>query len=183
MKSCFGDLCFFMIKVRLTDKKIEDVAAGVCGSDVLPLIRKLRGKENISEFKLSDQLKQDIKKVRNTLYRLYGANLVDFTRKKDKKKGWYIYYWTFKQDQIKFLYQRMKEEQLDKLKEQLQQERVGQFYVCVNSCVRMDFDQAVNFEFRCPECGELTKQESVESRRQELQATIVVLEKELKSIL
>lgn len=170
-----------MVNVRLTDKKIEEVVSGVCGTDVLSLIRKLKGRENISEFKLAEILKEDIKRVRNTLYRLYGANLVDFTRKKDKKKGWYIYYWTFKQDQIKYLYRRMKQDQLERLRERLKQEVSEQFFVCVNRCVRMDFEQAVNFEYRCPECGELTTQESIESRRHDIQAAIVRLEKELKA--
>ena len=72
--------------VRLTDKKMDEVVRSICGADVISLVSKIKGKENVSEFKLAEILKEDIKKVRNTLYRLYGANLVEFTRKKDKKK-------------------------------------------------------------------------------------------------
>src|SRR3989344_217150 len=171
-----------MTKVRLTDKKVEEVAKYICGADVLPLIRKLRGKENVSEFKLAEALKDDIKRVRNTLYRLYGTNLVEFTRKKDKKKGWYIYYWTFKPDQIKFLYRKIKLEELDKLKDFVKAERTQQFFVCVNECTRMDFEQAINFEYRCPECGQLRVQEGHENKYKDTANQIIALEKEIDKL-
>ncbi|HLD33663.1 MAG TPA: hypothetical protein VJB66_02975 [Candidatus Nanoarchaeia archaeon] len=171
-----------MVKVRLTDKKVDEVVKNICGADVLPLIRKLRGKENVSEFKLADALHDDIKRVRNTLYRLYGTNLVEFTRKKDKKKGWYIYYWTFKPDQIRFLYRKIKLEELDKLKDSVKQEHTQQYFVCVNECTRMDFEQAINFEYRCPECGELTTQEGLVNNSKATAARIVQLEKEIKKL-
>jgi transcription initiation factor TFIIE subunit alpha len=171
-----------MAKVRLTEKKIQEVVRSVCGADVLPLVKKLKGKDNISEFKLADQLKLDIKRVRNTLYRLYGANLVQFTRKKDKKKGWYIYYWTFKPEQIRFLYRRLKNDELETLREKMQTESNEQYFVCVNNCVRMDFEQAINFEYRCPECGELTMQEKKDKMMMNIKKKVALLEKEVKKI-
>ena len=169
-----------MVKVRAVDALAEDVVKTLCGEDVLPLVRKLRGKENVSEFKLAEQLKVDIKKVRNALYRLYEVNLVEFVRKKDKKKGWDIYYWTFRHDQTPFLGRRIKEERLIKLKEKFVQVGGEQFFVCANKCTRMNFDQAVTFEYRCPECGEITMQEDTEKDVFEMVKEIEKLEKELK---
>lgn len=166
--------------MRLTEKKIEETIKYLVGEDVVPLVKKLRKKENISEFKLADQLKEDIKRVRNKLYRLAEVNLVSFTRKKDKKKGWYIYYWTFKKDQVRHLYQKIKEERLAKLKEKLENEEKEQFFICPNKCVRLNFDQAVNFEFRCPECNELVSQEDVSERVKEIKKEIKELKKEIK---
>lgn len=171
-----------MVKARLTDKRIEEVVRSVCGDDVLPLVKKLQGKENVSEFRLAEQLKEDIKRVRNILYRLYDANLVEFSRKKDKKKGWYIYYWTFKPEQIKFLFTKIKKEQLEHIRERMGQEMMEQFFICPNRCVRMNFEQAVNFEYRCPECGELTMQEQIEEQMQDLKKKASELEKELKGL-
>lgn len=166
--------------MRLTQKKIEEVVKHVVGDDVLPLVKKLRSKENISEFKLADQLKEDIKRVRNMLYRLYDVNLVSFTRKKDKKKGWYIYYWTFKPEQVKFLYKKIKENRLERLKEKLEKEQNEQFFICKNECVRLNFDQAVNFEFHCPECGELVEQIDISKDIEEMKKKIDKIKKELK---
>ena len=166
-----------MKKIRLTDKKLEEVIKSVCGGGVLPLVKKLKGKENVSEFKLADQLKEDIKRVRNILYRLYEANLVEFTRKKDKKKGWYIYYWTFKPEQMKFLYGKIREERLERLRDKLERERKEPSFICPNKCVRLNFDQAADFEFSCPECGELCSQEDVNVRVEEIKKKIKEFEK------
>ena len=116
------------------------------------------------------------------LYRLYHANLVSFTRKKDKKKGWYIYYWTFDAKQIKYLVVNLKEKRIEKLKERLEREKSNQFYACETKCVRLDFDQAMNFEFKCPECGELIHQEDNSEKIQNIEEEIKKLEKELKDM-
>ena len=89
---------------KLTQNKIDEVIINVAGKEGLRLVKKLKGKENISEFVLATKLKRDIKIVRNLLYKLYNYNLISSTRKKDKQKGWYIYYWTLISENIKFLY-------------------------------------------------------------------------------
>jgi transcription initiation factor TFIIE subunit alpha len=169
-----------MVKLRLTDKKIDEVVRTLCGDDVLPVVKKLIGKENVSEFKLSELVKEDIRRVRNMLYRLHGQNLVRFTRKKDKKKGWYIYYWTFKPEQVRFLYNQLKCRRRDYLRERLSREEGEQFFVCQNNCVRMDFEQAVNFEYHCPECGSLLSIEEKGNRIETMQKELLKLEKECK---
>lgn len=165
--------------MRLTDNKIEEVVKYTVGDDVLKLVKKLSKKDNVSEFKLADQLKEDIKRVRNMLYRLYELNLVSFNRKKDKKKGWYIYYWTFKKEQIKYLYQKTKKERLAKLEEMLNSQQKEQFFICPDGCMRLNFDQAINFEFRCPECNKLISQEDLSKRIEEIKKEVKELKKEL----
>ena len=89
--------------MKLSNKLVEQVVTDVAGEDVIPLIKQLKNKKNVSEFKLAEALELEVNLVRNMLYRLYHANLVSFTRRKDKKKGWYIYYWTFRIKQIKYV--------------------------------------------------------------------------------
>jgi transcription initiation factor TFIIE subunit alpha len=169
-----------MTNARLTTKLIEDVVAEVAGEDVVPLVKLLKNKKNISEFKLADSAKQEINSVRNMLYRLYNVNLVSFIRKKDKKKGWYIYYWTFESKKVKYLLRKLKERQLQKLKTRLEREKQSQFYICPNKCARLDFDQSMNFEFKCPECGEIIQQEDNTQKIKKIEEDIKALEKELK---
>lgn len=159
--------------------EIDSVIAEVAGEDVIPLVKKLKNKKNVSEFKLADSLKQEINIVRNMLYRLYNSNLVSFTRKKDKKKGWYIYYWTFDTKRIKYLMQVLKEKRLEKLRERLEREQSEQFFLCPNLCIRLDFEQSMNFEFKCPECGTLIEVEDNSKKIQGIQEEISCLEKEM----
>ena len=77
--------------MKLSNKLIDNVVENVAGKDVLPLVKTLKNKKNVSEFKLADDIKEEINTTRNMLYRLLDNNLVSFVRKKDKKKGWYIY--------------------------------------------------------------------------------------------
>lgn len=165
--------------MKLSNKIVEDVVTEVAGEDVLPLVKSLKNKKNVSEFKLADALEQEINIVRNQLYRLYHANLVTFTRRKDKKKGWYIYYWTFKIKQIKHLAMSLKKDKLEKLKFRLSREQESNFFNCPNDCMRLDFEQAINFEFKCPECAELMQQESNDIKIKEIESEIKKLEKEI----
>lgn len=166
--------------MRLSSKLIEEAVSKVAGEDVVPLVKLLKNRKNVSEFKLADSVKQEVNTVRNMLYRLYNANLVSFIRKKDKKKGWYIYYWTFESKKVKYLLQKLKKQHLENLKKRLEREKQGQFYVCPNNCARLDFDQAMNFEFKCPECGQLIQQEDNTEFIKNLEKEIKELEKELK---
>jgi len=167
---------------KITSKIVEEIVSEVAGEDVVPLVRALRNKSNVSEFKLADSIKKEINLTRNMLYRLYDNNLVSFIRKKDKKKGWYIYYWTFNQKRIKDLMSDIKKRKFERLNERLQREKTTQFYICANKCVRLDFEQSHDFNFKCPECGQLLDLEDNSKKIKELETDLERLEKELKPV-
>ena len=166
--------------MRLSNKIIEAAIAEVAGEDVLLIVNFLKNKKNISEFKIADAIKKEINETRNMLYRLQEANLVSFIRKKDKKNGWYIYYWTFRPKMIRHLIISLKKEKLVKLKDRLQREKGGHFFICQNKCIRLDFEQAMNFEFKCPECGEIMNQEDNLENIRLIKEEIKKIENELK---
>ena len=166
--------------MKLPDEEIEDVVSKVAGEDVVRLIKALKNKKNVSEFTLADSIKKEINLTRNMLYRLYDSSLVSFIRKKDKKKGWYIYYWTFNTDRIKYLAKQIKKQRLEQLRERLEREKSSSFFTCKNQCIRLNFEQATDFEFKCPECGELLDQVDNTQKKAELEKEINKLEKELK---
>ncbi len=164
--------------MKLTGKVVEDVVSEVAGKDVLPLVKVLRSKSNVSEFKLAEKLKKEINTTRNMLYRLYENSLVSFIRKKDKKKGWYVYYWTFNSKRIKDLVKNVKKQALERFVERINREKSTQFYVCRNKCIRLDFEQCHEFSFKCPECGALLDFDDNSKKILELQKEITKLEKE-----
>ncbi|MBI4016866.1 MAG: hypothetical protein HY363_04190 [Candidatus Aenigmarchaeota archaeon] len=164
------------IKVDKSKKIVEDVVTEVAGEDVVPLVKVMIKKANVSEFKLASSIKKEINLTRNMLYRLYNSNLVSFIRKKDKRKGWYIYYWTFNSKNIAYLAKDLKKKKIERLKERLDRERTSQFYICSGGCIRLDFEQATEFEFKCPECGELLQMQDNTKKIQELEVEIKNLE-------
>ncbi|MBW2978857.1 hypothetical protein KY304_01975, partial [Candidatus Woesearchaeota archaeon] len=66
--------------MKLTKKEIDDIICQVAGEDVLPLVKVLKNKKNVSEFKIAESIKKEINLTRNMLYRLYDHNLVSFIR-------------------------------------------------------------------------------------------------------
>ena len=93
------------------------------------------------------------------LYRLYEHNIAYFLRKKDKIKGWYICYWDFNEKIIPELANKIRLEKIEKINERLKREENNTFYMCKNACARMAFDKAMEYKFKCPECGEIMQEQ------------------------
>ncbi|PIN75903.1 hypothetical protein COV18_01850 [Candidatus Woesearchaeota archaeon CG10_big_fil_rev_8_21_14_0_10_37_12] len=168
--------------MKLTAKLIEELVSELAGQDVVPLVEALRNKSNVSELKLAEQLKREINTIRNMLYRLYEHNLVSFTRKKDKKKGWYIYYWTLNSNRVKDLIAEVKKQKIHRLQERLDREQQTQFYSCSEKCVRLDFEESHDHGFKCPECGTLLDVENNKHIVERLAKTISEMQKELDEL-
>ncbi|MBU2590109.1 MAG: hypothetical protein KKB39_05105 [Nanoarchaeota archaeon] len=166
--------------MKLTNKAIEDVVIMLAGEDITPLVYLLKGKNNFSEFKLAERMNITVNQVRNMLYRLHKHNLVFFTRKKDKKKGWYIYYWTLNMKNIKDARFELKKKQLIEFKNRLDKESSSHFFVCPNKCSRLTMENALEVDFRCQECGSLMGQQDNQKTVENVRKRIVELEAEIK---
>ena len=164
-------------KERITDARIQGVITGIAGEDAYKIVRFLKGKNDVSEFKISGKLKLDIQLIRHLLYRLYNYNLANYKRKKDRQKGWYISYWTFEPRKIRDLVARMKKEQIERFRDRLEEEEanINAFFICPKACIRANFDKATEYSFKCPECGEILRQ-------QESQKTIDFLKQRITEI-
>ena len=170
-----------MTKTTKTVQNIQDrVIAEVAGEDVLQLVSSLKNKTNVSEFKLAESVSLEINTVRNMLYRLYDVNLVTFTRKKDKKKGWYVYYWTFNPKQIRFVEANLRKKKYEMLRDRMIREQSSQFYLCESRCIRLDFEQATDFSYKCPECGSLLHIDNNEQKIQDIERQMRELERTIR---
>ncbi len=159
-------------RLKASKPLIDHVVAELVGEEALPFVYYLRGKTKISEFVIAEELDVEIHRTRNILYRLLEHNIVYFTRKKDKIKGWYICYWDFNEKNIPYLAQKIRESKAKKLQERLAKEEANNFFMCRNACTRLAFEQAVEQSYKCPECGDLMNQldnaRTIEFIRQQL---------------
>ena len=160
------------------DQLLRKIVKELVSEEAIPIVEYLKGKTKISEFVISEELEMEIHKTRFFLYKLLDHNIVSFIRKKDKIKGWYICYWDLNEDVINHLDQKIKDDKLDKLLERLKREEDNQFYMCRNACARMDFDKAMEFTFKCPECGEIMHQQDNSKTIDFLKERIKELEEE-----
>lgn len=158
-------------------EKIENVVRELVSEEAIPMVLYLIGKTKVSEFLIANDLDMEIHKARNLLYKLFEQNILSFIRKKDKIKGWYICYWDFNEKSIPFLDEKIKKNKLSKLQERLEKESNATFYMCKNACTRMDFEKAMEFNFKCPECGDLMDEQNNSRTIEFLQQKIKELKK------
>ncbi len=186
------DLCYLLsrtkrgsldtMKLTMTNKLIYDTISEIIGEDVIPIVKYLRNRKNISEFKIAENTNLEVNTTRNMLYRLHDWNIVTYNRKKDRIKGWYISYWTFNLKRLKQVMVQKNKETLEKLKEKLEKEEMNKnsYFLCPNICTRLDFDQATEFGFKCPECGSLLNQQDNTKTIENLKNRVAELESGLK---
>ena len=167
--------------MKQNKKALADSLVDYVGRDVRAIITELFGKKDYSEFKLAEALGAEVNATRNMLYKLHDLNLASFIKKKDNKKGWYIYYWTLHDDRISHFLLSEKKKQLASLREKILKEKGESFFPCKNQCGRLDFDKAFDFSFRCPECGELLVQDNNKAEESAaLDVEVLKLERELR---
>lgn len=152
--------------------------AEVIGEEAVPVVQYLKGKKNISEFKIAESIRAEVNAVRKMLYAMQNSNLVSYYRKKDRQKGWYISYWTLKPESFDYLSLATRKQRLQQLRERLHKEEANQglFYICPTLCVRLEFDKAADISFKCPECGSTLQHQDNIKTIEQLRAKIGEIE-------
>ena len=166
-------------EITIPKLKLNEFITRHMGPEAIMVISELQKRRNVSEFTLAEKLKISINQFRNIIYKLDSFNLVSYTRRKDKQKGWYVYYWTFYPERLEKLYWWMKKKKLEHLKKRLELEQTGSFYICPNKCIRVSSSEGMELSFRCNECGKILVEDKTNALKN-LTKEILGLEEELK---
>ncbi|MEK6826611.1 MAG: hypothetical protein AABX90_03205 [Nanoarchaeota archaeon] len=137
----------------IPDEILNPIIEEIAGDDVVRLVQLVKGKSNVSEFKMAEKLDITVNNVRTMLYKLISYDLVESVRKKDKKKGWYVYFWTLNMPKVRDLAIRIKLNNIDKLSQRLRNEETTDFFRCPEKHIRASLTLAMEHDFKCPECG------------------------------
>lgn len=136
-------------------KFLKQIVENVAGDSADKIVDLLSKKKDVNEFIIAKKLDLTINQTRNLLYRLAHLGILTSTRKKDKRKGWYIYFWTLNAlKSLEILESRLKEE-ITQLENQLVSRRTKRFYKCKICGVEVGEESALLTNFICPECGEV----------------------------
>lgn len=168
--------------MHLTNDQLSELVKDIAGKEAVPLVLEIKNKENISEFKVADKLKKTVNEIRNYFYKLHEREIVHFTRKKDKKKGWYVYYWTLDHGRAKKLLISLKIKKIGELRELIRKERSIIYFICPKGCLRVSFENALEINYKCTECNSLLNQEDSSKRIKEMDERIRRLDGELREL-
>jgi len=166
----------------MLDKFLKDVIGITVGKQAEEIVSLLNTKKYVNEFIISKKLNLTINQTRNILYKIADYGLVSFERKKDKKKGWYTYFWRI---EIAKALDFLKEElvkQRNVIVAQINVREEKQFYECKRCNIESTEDEALMHDFVCPECGDVFTLKDNSKLVKDLQRTLNKIDKELELI-
>jgi len=134
---------------------LKEVISIVVGKPAEEVVDLLDSDKYVNEFIIAKKLGLTINQTRNILYKISDHGLVSSIRKKDKKKGWYTYFW--KIEVLKSL-EFLKEvvlKNLNQLKNQIKSRETKRFYTCERCNIEFNEENAMLHDFTCNECGEV----------------------------
>jgi len=163
-------------------KFLKSIVETLTNKQSAEIVDLLVGKKDVNEFLIAKKLGLTINQTRNILYKLSDFGLVSFIRKKDKRKGWYIYFWTLNVTKsLDLLEQKLKEE-LNRLEVQLRNRKEKRYYICKTCNIELTEEGALLNDFICSECEQVYELSDNEEFIQKLEKEISKLKKELQFI-
>lgn len=146
--------------IQMELDKILDIVVEMISDEASQVVEFLYKNPGASEFDISEEIGFTVSQIRSILYNLKAKNLIDYDRRKDKEKGWYLYYWKVLPQNFETVYLNEKKNKLEQFKERLENEQTNNFYICPNFCKRLSFEEALENNFTCNVCGALMNEEN-----------------------
>lgn len=117
------------------NRSLELMLAEIGGDQCIKVATELYNinDEEITDDALAEKCEIKLNIVRKILYILYGHKLAEFRKVRDKKSGWFIYYWRESYENVKDLIISKQKQVLVKLSERLSFEESNVFYKCENA--------------------------------------------------
>ncbi|MFA4960169.1 MAG: hypothetical protein WC548_00740 [Candidatus Pacearchaeota archaeon] len=163
-------------------KLLHDLVEEMAGVGTGRIVEILFGKKDVNEFLISKKMNLTINQVRNILYKLSAEGLVSFVRKKDKRKGWYIYYWTLKTEKCLIKLEQALLKKIEDFKLILNNRELKRYYVCKSCGIEVTEEKALENGFTCEECAEVYELSDNRSSIRDTKAKITKIEKDLHLI-
>jgi transcription initiation factor TFIIE subunit alpha len=136
----------------LNDPAIRSYLFRLVGEEGLNLLERFPAEGEHSDEDLAASTGINLNSVRHTLYTLYEKRLAEYHRIKNNETGWLTYLWQLRNDHIYDAIREDMELVLDKLSRREKYEEENDFYICKDCHLIFTFPQAMNLDFKCPDC-------------------------------
>ena len=108
------------------------IAALIGGDEYLKVARSLLNTEDATDEEIASSTGLRINIVRKVLYDLFGKALITGIRVKDEKKGWFVYRWRARKDEVDNFIENQKKKIVERLQQRIDYENSADFYHCGN---------------------------------------------------
>ena len=103
--------------------KYEDpfvrIASMIGGDEYLKVARSLLKAEDATDEEIASSTGLRINMVRKVLYDLFGKSLITGIGVKDERKGWFVYRWRTRREEVEHFIENQKK--IDEIKKDMQQ--------------------------------------------------------------
>lgn len=172
-----------MVKNKKDDqnlkKFLKEVVGVIIGKQAEELAELLNSNKHVNEFLIAKKLDITINQARNLLYKVSDHGLVSSIRKKDKRKGWYTYFWKIEVlkslEFLKDLYLK----RMEQINNQIKSREVKQFYFCEKCNIEVTEENALLRNFTCNECGAVYTLKDNTDLVKEFKKNVLKIEKDL----
>lgn len=161
---------------------IKEIINNVVGKTAEGIAEILDSKKHVNEFVIASKLDITINQTRNFLYKLSDLGLVSSIRKKDKKKGWYTYFWRIENLKALEFLQNLLQKKISQINTQINSRETQQFYVCDKCKLEFSEESALLMNFTCDECGDIFTLKDNAKLLRELKKNVIKYEAELKVV-
>ena len=167
----------------LNDPLVQEVLFNIFEGDEkgFEVIEVLLEKGETTEEEIAKELGVKLNVVRKLLYKLYDARLVDYKRWKDEDTNWYSYTWLPTLEKLPYVVKKKLNELIKELEEKLEFEKSNMFFYCPKCNVRFTFEEAMDYGFACPGCGNMLEEFNNAELIRDLEEQIKFLKNELKN--
>lgn len=157
------------------------ISAMIGGDEYLKVARSLLKTQDATDEEIASSTGLRINMVRKVLYDLFGKALITGIRVKDERKGWFVYRWRTRRDEVENFIQNQKKKIAERLQQRLDYENSSDFYHCGNKdCRKLTFQEALEEFFKCPACGKVVNLKKNEKLKKALQYKVKQLSDDLK---
>jgi len=152
------------------------------GDEYLKVARSLIKAQDATDEEIASYTGLRINMVRKVLYDLFGKALITGVRVKDERKGWFVYRWRSRRDEVENFIENQKKKIAERLQQRLDYENSSQFYHCGNDdCQRQTFESSLEESFKCPSCGEILDLKKNEKSKKAFTKKIDEIKKDMAS--
>jgi transcription initiation factor TFIIE subunit alpha len=170
-------------------KIAEELILSIAKEDGLELAKLLNKMGKTDEFTLAEKFGRDVNYVRSLLYSLYEYKIVSYSRKRDPKKMWWIYYWEISEERINELLTKNLKKEILELRAQKEKMSDNQIFEC-KECGRIfNFESAAENNFLCPADSDVLQYvdssfllNEIEEKTSDLESKLKEIEKEQETV-